>query len=55
MLALAERLRETALAAGRSDVAEKAAQAAGLLRADAPPQAKDSGNVVIRILDGLGF
>jgi hypothetical protein len=55
MLALAERLRETALAAGRTDVAEKAAEAAALLRVAERPDGKDGGNVVIRILDGLGF
>ena len=55
MLALAEQLRETALAAGRSDVAAKAAEAAALLRMTARPDGKDTGNVVIRILDGLGF
>jgi hypothetical protein len=55
MLALAEELRETAVAAGRSDVAEKAEQAAALLRVGTPPEGKDTGNVVIRILDGLGF
>jgi hypothetical protein len=55
MLALAEQLRETAVAAGRSDVATKAEEAAALLRVDARPEGKDGGNVVIRILDGLGF
>ena len=55
MLALAEQLRETALAAGRADVAAKAAEAAALLRVTARPDGKDTGNVVIRILDGLGF
>ncbi len=55
MLALAEQLRETAVAAGRSDVATKAEEAAALLRVDARPEGRDGGNVVIRILDGLGF
>jgi hypothetical protein len=55
MLALAERLRETALAAGRTDVAAKAGEAAGLLRVADRPDGKDTNNVVIRILDGLGF
>ncbi len=55
MLALAERLRETALAAGRADVAAKAAEAAALLRVAERAGGEDSGNVVIRILDGLGF
>ena len=55
MLALAERLRETAVAAGRTDVAAKAAEAASLLRTAEPAQGKDTSNVVIRILDGLGF
>ena len=55
MLALAEQLRETALAAGRADVAAKEAEAAALLRVTARPDGKDTGNVVIRILDGLGF
>ncbi len=56
MLALAERLRETAITAGRADVAAKASEAAALLRVgDRPDDGKDTGNVVIRILDGLGF
>ena len=55
MLALAEQLRERALAAGRADVAAKASEAAALLRVDARSDGKDTGNVVIRILDGLGF
>ena len=55
MLALAERLRETAVAAGRADVAAKAIEAAALLRVGDRPEGKDTGNVVIRILDGLGF
>jgi hypothetical protein len=55
MLALADQLRETAVAAGRADVAAKAEQAAALLRVSDPTDGKDSGNIVIRIMDGLGF
>ena len=53
LMALAAALRKEALAAGRSDVAAKADQAILLLAGE--PVAEGKGNVVVRILDGLGF
>ena len=56
LLALAEKLRDVAAEAGRQDIAAKAEQAMALVSrpADGKPET-DKANVVIRILDGLGF
>jgi hypothetical protein len=56
LLALAEKLRDVAAEAGRQDVAAKAEEAAALIsRPAGGKQETDKANVVIRILDGLGF
>jgi hypothetical protein len=63
LLASAVHLKQTAVRAGRSDVAAKADEAIALLAsADNPIDGKDQpregnnvGNAVLRILDGLGF
>ncbi|MCO8269491.1 hypothetical protein M1L60_02670 [Actinoplanes sp. TRM 88003] len=55
LLLLARQLREAAAAAGRTDVVAQVDEVI-LLLAGAQPQAGESkGNVVLRILDGLGF
>ncbi len=55
LLILARRLREDAGQAGRTDVVAKVDDVIILL-AGAKPEADESkANVVIRILDGLGF
>ena len=53
LIALAAELRKEALAAGRTDVAAKADQAILLLAGESATG--DKGNIVVRILDGLGF
>ena len=53
LMALAAALRKEALAAGRTDVAAKADQAILLLAGE--PVTEGKANVVVRILDGLGF
>jgi len=60
--AIAARLREAAIEAGRLDVAAKADEAIALLtNAGSPlpdgqePARHDTGNAVLRTLDGLGF
>jgi hypothetical protein len=53
LMALAAELRKDALAAGRADVAAKADQAILLLAGE--PATGDRGNIVLRVLDGLGF
>ena len=56
LLALAEKLRDVAAEAGRPDVAAKAEEAMTLVsRPAGSNQESDKANVVIRILDGLGF
>ncbi|WP_433293537.1 hypothetical protein ACQP2F_30855 [Actinoplanes sp. CA-030573] len=63
LAALATRLREAAVQAGRLDVAEKADDALALLGEPCAPAAqgdrkrerRDTGNAIIRTLDGLGF
>lgn len=56
LLALAEKLRDVAAEAGRQDVATKAREAMALVDRPATGQPEsDKANVVIRILDGLGF
>jgi regulator of sirC expression with transglutaminase-like and TPR domain len=53
--ALAEQLRDVAVRAGRPDVAARAQEALTLLGPVQEEQRKDAANVVVRILDGLGF
>jgi hypothetical protein len=56
LAALAVQLREAATRAGRLDVAEKADEAVALLAdADTPTRDRDTGNAILRTLDGLGF
>ena len=62
LLDLAAQLRDAATQADRFDVAAKAAEAMALLTdADTPArdadqaQGRDTGNAVLRMLDGLGF
>jgi hypothetical protein len=57
LLAIAKQLRDAALAAGRDDVVAKADEAIILLagRNQKVGGADDRTNVVLRILDGLGF
>jgi hypothetical protein len=63
LIALAEKLRDVAVGAGRADVAAKAEEALLLLgRADGPADdagtkrpADDKANTLLRLLDGLGF
>jgi hypothetical protein len=57
LLKLARQLREAAADAGRADVVAKVDEAIVLI-AGAEAEARDGtdrGNLVIRILDGLGF
>jgi hypothetical protein len=57
LLAIAKQLRDAALDAGRDDVVAKADEAIILL-AGADQKVRGAGdrtNVVLRILDGLGF
>jgi hypothetical protein len=63
LVALAVQLRESATQAGRLDVAAKADEAIALLGdADTPTRdvdqeqgRRDTGNAILRTLDGLGF
>jgi hypothetical protein len=58
LLKLARQLREAAAEAGRADVVAKVDEAIVLIagaEAEAGQAGTDRGNLVIRILDGLGF
>jgi hypothetical protein len=63
LLASAVHLKQTAVRAGRSDVAARADEVIALLASadnpidgrDQPQKGNDVGNAVLRILDGLGF
>jgi hypothetical protein len=63
LVALAVQLREAATQAGRLDVAAKADEAIALLAAagtstrdlDREQGHRDTGNAILRTLDGLGF
>jgi hypothetical protein len=58
LLALAKRLRDAAASAQRPDVVAKVDEAILLLAGDAvgkPANSDDRANIVMRILDGLGF
>ena len=56
LLGMAKQLRRAAADAGRQDVVAKVDDAILLLAGSPPPRSEDEKtNVVLRILDGLGF
>ena len=55
LLTLAAQLREAAGHAGRPDVVAKVDDVILLLSDTEPTTGESKGNVVLRILDGLGF
>jgi hypothetical protein len=60
LLALAQKLQDVAVSAGRPDVAAKAEEVIALVRpgvdADGDKRDRDkASNTLVRILDGLGF
>ena len=55
LLALARQLREAAAGAGRTDVVAKVDDVILLLAGTEPQEGESKSNVVLRILDGLGF
>ena len=55
LLALARQLREAAAGAGRADVVAKVDDVILLLAGTEPQAGESKSNVVLRILDGLGF
>ncbi|WP_250035028.1 hypothetical protein [Paractinoplanes maris] len=55
LLTLAKQLRDAAEAAGRADVVAQVDDVILLLAHAEPPAGETKTNVVLRILDGLGF
>ncbi|MGK5682522.1 hypothetical protein [Actinoplanes sp. URMC 104] len=55
LLVLAKRLRDEAARAGRTDVVAKVDDAILLLAGERADENGSTSNVVLRILDGLGF
>nr|WP_221377360.1 hypothetical protein [Actinoplanes polyasparticus] len=55
LLTLARQLREAAADAGRADVVAKVDDVILLLAGTEPQAGESKSNVVLRILDGLGF
>ncbi|MCY1145060.1 hypothetical protein OWR29_44275 [Actinoplanes sp. Pm04-4] len=57
LLMLAKQLRDAAAGAGRDDVVAKVDDVVLLLAGTeaAPREGESKGNIVLRILDGLGF